>query len=236
MAALKVLISGGGISGPALAFWLSKLGHEVTIVERFSCLRASGQQVDLRGHGIQTLRRMGLERAFRSKAVDETGLRFVDSSGRQRAFFPVNRTGSGLQSFTTDFEIMRGDLCRLLYDATKDRVRYRFGVSVESFGQDDHGVGVRFSNGSKDRSPDPFHSLRLYMAYFTIPQQADDEYIATAYLAPNKRLIFTRRHDPRTIQAYLGYLGESEPLKRVMKSGVGEQKRVAFPCSTSSSA
>lgn len=106
MAALKVLISGGGISGPALAFWLSKLGHDVTIVERFSCLRASGQQVDLRGHGIQTLKRMGLERAFRSKAVNETGLQFVDSSGRQKAFFPVNRTGSGLQSLTTDFEIM----------------------------------------------------------------------------------------------------------------------------------
>lgn len=135
-----------------------------------------------------------------------------------------------------------------MYDATKDHVKYNFGVSVESFEQDDNFVEVQFSNGSKDRfdllvgadgqgsrirrmmltpdSPDPFHSLHFYMAYFTIPQQEDDEYIATAYLAPNKRLIFTRRHDPHTVQAYLGYLDESDQLKSVMRGDMGEQKRV----------
>jgi 2-polyprenyl-6-methoxyphenol hydroxylase-like FAD-dependent oxidoreductase len=247
MATLKVLICGGGIAGPALAFWLSKLGYDVTIVERFSCLRASGQQIDLRGHGIQTMKRMGLEQAFRSKVVKEIGIQLVDSSGRQRAFFPANKTGKGLQSFTTDFEIMRGDLCRLLYDATKDHVKYIFGVSVESFEEDGNSVEVQFTNGLKDRfdllvgadgqgsrirrmiltpdSPDPFRSLHMYMAYFTIPQE-DDEYIATAYLATNKRLLFTRRHDPHTIQAYLGYSDESDQLHSVMKSDVGEQKKV----------
>jgi len=51
MAPLKVLICGGGIAGPALAFWLSKLGHEVNIVERWPSLRLTGQQLDLRGPG-----------------------------------------------------------------------------------------------------------------------------------------------------------------------------------------
>ncbi|KAL2219688.1 hypothetical protein M432DRAFT_364096 [Thermoascus aurantiacus ATCC 26904] len=248
MAALKVLISGGGIAGPALAFWLSRLGYDVTIVERFSCLRASGQQIDLRGHGIQTLKRMGLEQAYRSKVVNETGLQFVDSSGRQKAFFPANKTGKGLQSFTTNYEIMRGDLCRLLYDATKDHVKYIFGTSVESLEQDDKSVEVQFTDGSKDRfdllvgadglgsrtrrmilppdSPDPFYSLHMYMAYFTIPQQEGDEYIATGYLATNKRLLFTRRHSPDSIQAYMGYSDDLDQLKDVMKSGVEEQKKI----------
>lgn len=41
---LKVLISGGGIAGNALAFWLTKLGHDVTVVERFPGLRTTGLQ------------------------------------------------------------------------------------------------------------------------------------------------------------------------------------------------
>jgi 2-polyprenyl-6-methoxyphenol hydroxylase-like FAD-dependent oxidoreductase len=248
MAALKVLICGGGIAGPALAFWLSKLGHDVTILERFSCLRASGQQIDLRGHGIQTMKRMGLEQAYRSKIVNETGLQFVDSSGRRKAFFPANKTGQGLQGFTTNYEIMRGDLCRLLYDATKGSVKYIFGISVASFQQDDKSVEVTFTDGSRDRfdllvgadgqgsrirkmvlptdSPDPFHSLHMYMAYFTLPRQEGDEYIATGYLATNKRLLFTRRHDGNSIQAYMGYSDDSDQLRNVMKSDVSEQKKI----------
>ncbi|PSS24941.1 hypothetical protein M430DRAFT_63598 [Amorphotheca resinae ATCC 22711] len=246
-ATLKILICGGGIAGNALAFWLSKLGNDVTVVERWPSLRVSGQQLDLRGPGIEIMKRMGLEKAFRSKQVGETGIEFVDSSGRQRAFFPVNKTGKGLQSFTTDFEIMRGDLCRILYDATKDHVKYIFGMSVESFEQDDNSVEVQFSNGSKGRfdllvgadgqgsrtrkmmlspdGPDPFYSLHMYIAYFSIPR-VDEEYIATSYLATNKRGIFTRRHDPHTVQAYLFYLGDSDKLENAVRSDVREQKKV----------
>lgn len=41
---LKVLICGGGIAGNALAFWLTKLGHNVTVLERYPGLRATGLQ------------------------------------------------------------------------------------------------------------------------------------------------------------------------------------------------
>lgn len=43
-ASLKVLICGGGIAGNALAFWLTKLGHNVTVLERYPGLRATGLQ------------------------------------------------------------------------------------------------------------------------------------------------------------------------------------------------
>ncbi|RYO93407.1 hypothetical protein DL762_001106 [Monosporascus cannonballus] len=134
MAQLKVLTVGAGIAGNSLAFWLSKLGHNVTVVERFPSLRTTGLQADLRGHRIEVPRRTGLEKAFRSLAVPEQGIQIVDSSGRRRAYFPANnKSGQGRQAFTSDFEIMRGDLCRLLYDATKDRSEYVFGTSVEGF-------------------------------------------------------------------------------------------------------
>ena len=81
MAGMRILIVGAGIAGNCLAFWLSKLGHDITVIERSPSLRTSGLQIDLRGHGIEILRRMGLEEAFRDKCARERGIQVVDSSG-----------------------------------------------------------------------------------------------------------------------------------------------------------
>lgn len=101
MAQLKVLIVGGGITGPALAHWLSKLDCDITIVERAPDLRASGQQIDLRGEGVTVMRRMGIESAVRAKVVQEEGTEFVDKNGRRQAYFGANKTGQGRQSLTS---------------------------------------------------------------------------------------------------------------------------------------
>ncbi|KAJ3527003.1 hypothetical protein NM208_g8706 [Fusarium decemcellulare] len=249
MSRIKVLISGGGIAGNALAFWLSKLGHDVTVVERFPNLRTNGLQLDLRGHGIQVLKRMGLEQAFRAKQAPEEGMQVVDKSGRRRAFFPANRTGKGLQAFTTDYEIMRGDLVRLIHDAAKDRVKYVFGTSVDSIENGDGSVQVRFANGKTDRydllvgadgqgsrtrrmmlgtdGHDGFYPLKGdFVGYFTVPRpiQEGEEYIATMYLIPGRRGIMTRRHRPDAFQAYLSCTSESARLNNARPGDVAEEK------------
>jgi 2-polyprenyl-6-methoxyphenol hydroxylase-like FAD-dependent oxidoreductase len=45
----RILISGAGVAGPALAFWLTRAGHRITLVERAAALRVGGQPVDFRG-------------------------------------------------------------------------------------------------------------------------------------------------------------------------------------------
>lgn len=250
MAQLKVLISGAGIAGNALAFWLSYQQHDVTVVERYPDLRSTGLQIDIRGHGIEVLKRMGLEKAFRTASVKEEGLEFVDNTGKVVAYFPANKTGQGLQSFTTDYEIMRGDLVRLLYDRAKDRVRYVFGTTVESFEQMDDSVEVRLSNGQKDRydlligadgqwsrtrkqmlgpqAEDPVHFLGVYAAYFTVPRpiKNGETYNGTAYIAPGKRLLFIRRHKPDRVQVYLVGLTDSERVMAARQGGVEEEKAI----------
>jgi 2-polyprenyl-6-methoxyphenol hydroxylase-like FAD-dependent oxidoreductase len=156
---LKILISGAGIAGNALAFWLTRLGHEVTVVERFPALRTSGLQLDLRGPGVEVLRRMGLEQAFREKSVPEQGMQVVDSKGRRRAYFPASGPdGKNKNSLTSEFEIMRGDLCRLFHDAAvdpagklNDGAKYKFGTSIRTFKQDENAVDVCFENGETGR-------------------------------------------------------------------------------------
>lgn len=145
MAPLKVLICGGGIAGNALAFWLTRSNHDVTIIERYPDLRVSGLQVDLRGAGIEVLKRMGLDEGFRAHAAKEEGMQMVSSSGREWAYFPANKSGEGAQSFTSDYEIMRGDLTRLLHGASKAKIL--FNTSIKRYEDKGDCVEVVFSDG-----------------------------------------------------------------------------------------
>ncbi len=49
--AKNILVSGAGVAGIALAYWLKRGGHKVTIIERFPQLRAAGQTVDITDAG-----------------------------------------------------------------------------------------------------------------------------------------------------------------------------------------
>ncbi|CAI7666010.1 unnamed protein product [Penicillium discolor] len=251
MAPMKILISGAGITGNSLAFWLSKLGHNVTIIERSPFLRASGLQIDLRSHGVEVMKRMGLEQAFKAHSIPEQGMQIVNKAGKRQAYFPANDSANVNLGFSTNFEIMRGDLCRIMYDVTKSRANYIFGTSIESFEENDKekSINVRFANATEDRfdlvigadgqgsrtrkmmfgseAPDAFHPLNgLYVGYFTFPQPIKDGegYIATAYRAPGGRGIMTRRHNAHEIQAYIGGRADSEQLKNRLQGNVAEQK------------
>ncbi|GKT45481.1 uncharacterized protein ColSpa_05662 [Colletotrichum spaethianum] len=247
---LKVLISGGGIAGNALAFWLSKLGHDVTVVEWFPTLRASGLQLDLRGHGITVMKRMGIEEEFRAKSAPEQGLQFVNSSGKLLARFQSgNENGKGLQNFTTDYEIMRGDLCKIIYNATKDRTKYIFGTSIEHLEDKGGSVQVRFKNGQEEsfdlvvgadgqrsrtrkmmlgsQSIDPVVPLSgMHVAYFTtpMPMKKGDDFNATAYVATNNRAIMLRRQSTDHMQIYLLCKPNSKEFGDVQQSSVEKQK------------
>jgi 2-polyprenyl-6-methoxyphenol hydroxylase-like FAD-dependent oxidoreductase len=214
---LKVLIIGGGIAGPALAHWLSRAGAHTTLIERSPHVRASGQQVDLRAQGIDMMRKMGIEAAVRAVTVQESGMQMVDREGRVKAFFPANRSGKGPQSITSEFEIMRGDLVRILYGLTEGRgnVKHLFGTTVKSFTQDDESeakgkVHVTFHDGSKEDfdlvvaadgtgsktrgmmlgpdAPDPRRPLGGYIAYYSIPSQPEDSDRLTLCLLPGGRI------------------------------------------------
>lgn len=251
MPPLKILISGGGVAGTSLAFWLTKLNQDVTVVEWYPCLRTTGLQIDLRGQGIDVLKRMGLEKAFRDNAAPEEGIQFVDSKGRNRAYFGANKSGKGPQGFTSDYEIMRGDLCRIIYDATNGRAKYVYGTSIANFKELGDGVEVTFKNGNTERydllvgadgnasstrrkmlgpdAPDPFISIGENNAYFTVkrPREKGEKYVGTMYLGTNKRGILVRRHNPDEIQLYFLLNRDDDRIKRVRRGDV-EAEKAAF--------
>jgi 2-polyprenyl-6-methoxyphenol hydroxylase-like FAD-dependent oxidoreductase len=242
---LRILVAGGGVAGQALAFWLTRGGHRVTVAERFPALRATGAQVDLRGQGIEAIRRMGLLEAVRGKLVDEAGVAFVDARGRAKATIMANTSGRGRQTLTSEYEIMRGDLVRILYEATKDDTEYLFGRSVEGFGQDEHRVIARFSDestrefdlligadgqGSRLRRAiipqgvDPYWRVGIHMAYWFVPRIATDSNIRDTYMVPGGRQIMRRSHNPAETQVYFVMREESAEASAIHRQPVELQQ------------
>jgi len=141
-----VVISGAGIAGPALAFWLTRNGYRVVVVEIAAGIRPGGQTVDLRGAGGDVVDRMGLIDEMRDRALEQRGAAWVRSDGSRRAEMPVTAfDGNGLVS---KLEILRGDLVDVLYQATKGSVEYRFRSSISDVKQAEDVVEVTFVDGT----------------------------------------------------------------------------------------
>jgi 2-polyprenyl-6-methoxyphenol hydroxylase-like FAD-dependent oxidoreductase len=138
MTGVRVLISGAGIAGPALAYWLARGGHHTTLVERAGALRAGGQAVDFRGPIHRAvLEKMGIWEAIHERRTRAGELLLVDKKGSVCATLPESMLSG-------DVEILRGDLCRILYERTRGETDYRFGDRVTRIEDRGGAVDVEF--------------------------------------------------------------------------------------------
>ncbi len=80
-----VLISGAGVAGPALAFWLNRCGFAVTVVEKAPTPRSGGYPVDVRGTALDVVQRMGILPELRDAHIDLRRLTFLDGDGGEVA-------------------------------------------------------------------------------------------------------------------------------------------------------
>ncbi|GAB3150268.1 FAD-dependent monooxygenase [Microbispora hainanensis] len=198
-----ILISGGGIAGPALAYWLGRAGFAVTLVERAPAPRPGGQTVDLRGAGRTVVTRMGLLDRARAISIEQRGFALVDRKGRVTARLPADSFGG--EGIVSEIEILRGDLARLFYDASLPHTEYVFDDTVTGLEQDDDGVNVTFEKSAPRRfslvvGADGLHStvralafgpharhirpLGLYNSWFTARDELDLDGWFQMYNAP----------------------------------------------------
>lgn len=154
MSNLKVLIVGASIAGPATAYWLAKAGAKVTVIERFSKLRTAGQAIDIRTAGVSVMREMkGMEAAIRAKRAREEGISLVREDGK--VLGTITATGDpDQQALLSEYEILRGDLSRVLFDLTEgnENVEYVFDEQIASMtrsAEKDGPVKVEFANGTQ---------------------------------------------------------------------------------------
>jgi 2-polyprenyl-6-methoxyphenol hydroxylase-like FAD-dependent oxidoreductase len=225
----SVLISGAGIAGPALAFWLAKAGYQVTIVEVADDIRPGGQTVDLRGAGGDVVERMGLIDQMRQRSLDQRGVAWIKADGSRRGDMPVTAfNGNGIVS---KLEILRGDLVDVLYQATKEQTEYRFNTRIEELNQTADAATATLSDGST-LSVDlvigcdgPHSAVRRlvfgpeeqfvkplggYNAWFTAPDTVGLDGWYLMYQAPGLNASVRPSHDSELCKAGLAF--RSEPL------------------------
>ncbi|MFB6942903.1 FAD-dependent monooxygenase [Streptomyces sp. NPDC056305] len=143
----KVLISGAGIAGPALAFWLNRYGFAVTVVEKAGALRGGGYPIDVRGTALEVVRRMGILPRLKDAHIDLRRLTFLGVDGGEVASVAPHTVTGGVAG--RDIEVRRGDLTDALHTAVRDDVEFLFNDSIETLNQSGHGVDVTFRGGSR---------------------------------------------------------------------------------------
>src|SRR5262249_55724347 len=137
---MNVLISGAGIAGPTLAFWLRKCGFAPTLVERAPALRTTGYVIDFWGRGYDVAEEMGLLPDIARIGYHTQELRIVDDDGRRLSGFGVQviRELTGGRYIT----LGRSDLSKLIYDRISGSCEVIFGDSITSLRETDGEVHV----------------------------------------------------------------------------------------------
>jgi len=140
-----VLISGAGIAGATLAWWLARSGFVPTVVERGGKTRSSGAPVDVRGQALEIVSAMELSDPLRQEATQVREMVFLNSRGREAARVDMALFAHGSE----DIELPRGDLARILYEASSSDAEYIFNDQIAVVEETPSGVDVCFESGAE---------------------------------------------------------------------------------------
>jgi 2-polyprenyl-6-methoxyphenol hydroxylase-like FAD-dependent oxidoreductase len=144
----SVLISGVGIAGPTLAYWLKAAGFQPTLLERASALRSGGYVIDFWGLGYTIAERMGLIPEINRDGYYAQEFRIVDEAGRRLAGF-----GTDVFSELTNgryVTLQRSDLSRMLFERASG-VEAIFGDEIILVEEKPDCVEVQLKHGGKRR-------------------------------------------------------------------------------------
>jgi 2-polyprenyl-6-methoxyphenol hydroxylase-like FAD-dependent oxidoreductase len=234
MSKKTVLISGAGIGGPAVAFWLRAAGFEPTLIERNPRPRTDGYVIDFWGPGYDIAERMGLTRELDRIGYHMREMRIVGDRGERVSGFGINvlneLTGG---RFVT---LRRSDLSRLLVEKIKDQGEVIFGDEIVDLEESADGVRVQFKH-ARDRhfdlviGADGLHSkvrrlvfgaqnqFEKYLGYLIAAFEVRgyrprDEDIYVTYNTPGRMLGRVALDDDRTLFLFV-FAADSEKLRVV---------------------
>jgi 2-polyprenyl-6-methoxyphenol hydroxylase-like FAD-dependent oxidoreductase len=239
----RILISGASVAGPALAYWLRRHGFSPTVTELAPGLRGGGYAVDFRGAvHLSVLEQMGILDQIRDQQTHLAATTYVDADSR-----PVARMPAGI--FAGDVEILRGDLGRILYEATREGTEYLFGDSVTSLDQRADGVHVTFSRAAPRTfdlvigadglhsavralafapEADPVRDLGLYVSIFSVPNWIGLDHEGLLYSVPGKTAaIFSGRRPDQAVAQFFFSADALPPVSYDHHDTAQQQKIVA---------
>ncbi|MFX0579816.1 FAD-dependent monooxygenase [Nocardia nepalensis] len=144
-----VLISGAGVGGSTLAYWLADRGFRVTVVERATGQRSSGNPVDVKGPAIDVVERMGIRPRLEAASSAVSHMSFVNDTGRTVA--RVDLKAFQGSAGDREVEVPRADLASILLDASRGTAEFLWGDTITGLAQHADGVEVTFEQARSRR-------------------------------------------------------------------------------------
>jgi 2-polyprenyl-6-methoxyphenol hydroxylase-like FAD-dependent oxidoreductase len=145
---LKVIVSGAGVAGLALAHWLGRIGAATILVERAPRFQALGHYISLKGNGVEMVRRMGILEACQTRAAPIEEVYFYTST---RRLLRSERTAVLSKALGGYILFRRADLQAALFELVRERADIRFGTEIAEVRSAEVGVEVRLSDGIVER-------------------------------------------------------------------------------------
>ncbi|MGB3526221.1 MAG: FAD-dependent monooxygenase [Flavobacteriales bacterium] len=141
----NILISGAGIAGTTLAFWLKKFGFDPTIIESSPKLREGGYAIDFMGAGYDVAEKMEIIPALKAVDINFSKLVFVDSNDKEKGSMNYQKIKNFLNGRA--FTLLRSDLAKVIYQNLDTDVEIIFGDTITKIDQNEKEVFVTFQNG-----------------------------------------------------------------------------------------
>ncbi|HVX51998.1 MAG TPA: FAD-dependent monooxygenase [Chitinophagaceae bacterium] len=142
----NILISGAGIAGTTLAYWLKRFGFNPTIVEVAPKLREGGYAIDFMGAGYDIADKMGIVPALRAVDIDFSKIVFVDNNGREKGSMNYQQIKKFLKGRA--LTLLRSDLAKVIYNSLDGDIEVIFGDSIKKIEQTGENVTVSFKSGT----------------------------------------------------------------------------------------
>lgn len=143
----KVLISGASIAGLSTAFWMNKLGYQVTIVEIADEPRIAGAAIDVRGATVAIAKRMGIFEQLKSNRLNVELVSFKNADDTTAGSIVLKKEDADLSD--DDIEIERDKFLNILFDGLKNDVEFIFNDSITALNETKDNIEVTFKNGAQ---------------------------------------------------------------------------------------
>jgi 2-polyprenyl-6-methoxyphenol hydroxylase-like FAD-dependent oxidoreductase len=146
----KVLIVGGGIAGMTLTIGLKRAGIHTEIVEINPQWTVLGVGISLQGPALRAFKMIGLLDRCMEIGFGYSQFKTCDAEGNVTATVEMPRLNG--PDYPAAMGVMRQALHLVLKQVLAEmQVPVRLGVTVSSFDQDDNGVNVQFTDGTRGR-------------------------------------------------------------------------------------
>ena len=145
----KVLIAGASVAGLTAAWWMNRLGYQVTVVELASQPRMGGTALDLHGNALEALKRMGIYELLTANSLRLKRIEFKNADDVTVNVLSLVGEDQAEEVDPESIEVERTILVRTLLDALDNQIEFSFNNSIHSLREIANGIQVTFKDNSQ---------------------------------------------------------------------------------------